>query len=40
MTSTDADPLRHIIVINRGASSQLKVVKPYLMHKGIMGADH
>jgi rod shape-determining protein MreC len=34
---TDADPLRHIIVINRGASSQLKVGQTVLDDKGIMG---
>ena len=34
---TDADPLRHIIVVNRGASSQLKVGQTGLDDKGIMG---
>lgn len=34
---TDADPLRHIIVINRGANSQLKVGQTVLDDKGIMG---
>jgi rod shape-determining protein MreC len=34
---TDADPLRHIIVVNRGANSQLKVGQTVLDDKGIMG---
>ncbi|WP_445116286.1 rod shape-determining protein MreC [Acinetobacter sp. WZC-1] len=34
---TDADPLRHIIVINRGSSSHLKVGQTVLDDKGIMG---
>lgn len=34
---TDADPLRHIIVINRGTSSQLKVGQTVLDDHGIMG---
>ncbi len=34
---TDADPLRHIIVINRGSSSELKVGQTVLDDKGIMG---
>lgn len=34
---TDADPLRHIIVINRGQNSQLKVGQTVLDDKGIMG---
>ena len=34
---TDADPLRHIIVVNRGASNNLKVGQTVLDDKGIMG---
>ncbi len=34
---TDADPLRHIIIINRGAANQLKVGQTVLDDKGIMG---
>ena len=34
---TDADPLRHIIIINRGSSSQLRVGQTVLDDKGIMG---
>jgi rod shape-determining protein MreC len=34
---TDADPLRHIIVINRGTANQLKVGQIVLDDKGIMG---
>ena len=34
---TDADPLRHIIVINRGATSDIKVGQTVLDDKGIMG---
>ena len=34
---TDADPLRHIIIINRGASNQLKTGQTVLDDKGIMG---
>ncbi len=34
---TDADPLRHIIVINRGSNSQLRVGQTVLDDKGIMG---
>ncbi|MEN8282025.1 rod shape-determining protein MreC [Acinetobacter gerneri] len=34
---TDPDPLRHIIVINRGATSHLKVGQTVLDDKGIMG---
>lgn len=34
---TDADPLRHIIVINRGASNNLRVGQTVLDDKGIMG---
>ena len=34
---TDVDPLRHIIVINRGSSNQLKVGQTVLDDKGIMG---
>lgn len=34
---TDADPLRHIIVINRGTSSHLNVGQTVLDDKGIMG---
>ena len=34
---TDADPLRHIIVINRGSTSQLKVGQTVLDDKGILG---
>ena len=34
---TDADPLRHIIIINRGAVDQLKVGQTVLDDKGIMG---
>ena len=34
---TDADPLRHIIVINRGSQNQLKVGQTVLDDKGIMG---
>jgi rod shape-determining protein MreC len=34
---TDADPLRHIIVINRGSMNQLKVGQTVLDDKGIVG---
>ena len=34
---TDADPLRHIIVINRGSNNELKVGQTVLDDKGIMG---
>ncbi len=34
---TDADPLRHIIIINRGAVDHLKVGQTVLDDKGIMG---
>ena len=34
---TDADPLRHIIVINRGSKNELKVGQTVLDDKGIMG---
>ncbi|AOA57598.1 rod shape-determining protein MreC [Acinetobacter larvae] len=34
---TDANPLRHIIVINRGATSQIKVGQTVLDDQGIMG---
>ncbi|ENU31246.1 rod shape-determining protein MreC [Acinetobacter sp. NIPH 1852] len=34
---TDADPLRHIIIINRGALDQLKIGQTVLDDKGIMG---
>ena len=34
---TDADPLRHIIVINRGSINQLKVGQTVLDDKGIIG---
>jgi rod shape-determining protein MreC len=34
---TDADPLRHIIIINRGAASQLRVGQTVLDDKGVMG---
>ena len=34
---TDADPLRHIIIINRGAANQLKVGQTVLDDQGIMG---
>ncbi|WOE32802.1 MULTISPECIES: rod shape-determining protein MreC [unclassified Acinetobacter] len=34
---TDPDPLRHIIVINRGALNQLKVGQTVLDDKGIVG---
>ncbi|MBJ9986277.1 rod shape-determining protein MreC [Acinetobacter sp. S40] len=34
---TDADPLRHIIIINRGATNQIKVGQTVLDDKGIMG---
>ncbi|KGT47628.1 MULTISPECIES: rod shape-determining protein MreC [Acinetobacter] len=34
---TDPDPLRHIIVINRGSNSQLRVGQTVLDDKGIMG---
>ncbi|QER38822.1 rod shape-determining protein MreC [Acinetobacter suaedae] len=34
---TDADPLRHIIIINRGSADQLKVGQTVLDDKGIMG---
>ena len=34
---TDADPLRHIIVINRGSTSQLKVGQTVLDDQGILG---
>ncbi|MCH7336676.1 rod shape-determining protein MreC [Acinetobacter sp. NIPH 2699] len=34
---TDADPLRHIIIINRGALDHLKVGQTVLDDKGIMG---
>ncbi|MVU11731.1 rod shape-determining protein MreC [Acinetobacter baumannii] len=34
---TDADPLRHIIIINRGAMDHLKVGQTVLDGKGIMG---
>lgn len=34
---TDADPLRHIIVINRGATSDIKVGQTVLDDQGIMG---
>ncbi|EOG9629321.1 rod shape-determining protein MreC [Acinetobacter baumannii] len=34
---TDADPLRHIIIINRGAMDHLKVGQTVLDDKGIMG---
>ena len=34
---TDADPLRHIIIINRGSVNQIKVGQTVLDDKGIMG---
>lgn len=34
---TDADPLRHIIVINRGPNNKLKVGQTVLDDMGIMG---
>ena len=34
---TDADPLRHIIIVNRGAACQLRVGQTVLDDKGIMG---
>lgn len=34
---TDADPLRHIIIINRGSVDHLKVGQTILDDKGIMG---
>ena len=34
---TDADPLRHIIVINRGSNSHLRIGQTVLDDKGIMG---
>ncbi|WP_180053690.1 rod shape-determining protein MreC [Acinetobacter sp. YH12236] len=34
---TDADPLRHIIVINRGSNNKLKVGQTVLDDMGIMG---
>lgn len=34
---TDADPLRHIIIINRGALDHLKIGQTVLDDKGIMG---
>lgn len=34
---TDADPLRHIIIINRGSANQIKVGQTVLDDKGIMG---
>lgn len=34
---TDADPLRHIIIINRGSADQLKIGQTVLDDKGIMG---
>ncbi|NAR51461.1 MULTISPECIES: rod shape-determining protein MreC [Acinetobacter] len=34
---TDADPLRHIIIINRGSSDQLKIGQTVLDDQGIMG---
>ncbi|EPG8112942.1 rod shape-determining protein MreC [Acinetobacter baumannii] len=34
---TDVDPLRHIIIINRGAMDHLKVGQTVLDDKGIMG---
>ena len=34
---TDADPLRHIIIINRGETNQIKVGQTVLDDKGIMG---
>lgn len=34
---TDADPLRHIIVINRGSTSHLSVGQTVLDDRGIMG---
>ena len=34
---TDADPLRHIIIINRGSVDHLKVGQTVLDDKGIMG---
>ncbi|HBN3178188.1 TPA: rod shape-determining protein MreC [Acinetobacter baumannii] len=34
---TDTDPLRHIIIINRGAMDHLKVGQTVLDDKGIMG---
>lgn len=34
---TDADPLRHVIIINRGASNNLKVGLTVLDDNGIMG---
>ena len=34
---TDADPLRHIIIVNRGASNHLRVGQTVLDDKGIMG---
>jgi rod shape-determining protein MreC len=34
---TDADPLRHIIIINRGSANHLKVGQTVLDDKGIMG---
>lgn len=37
MIGTDADPLRHIIVINRGSNNKLKVGQTVLDDMGIMG---
>lgn len=34
---TDADPLRHIIIINRGSANQVEVGQTVLDDKGIMG---
>ena len=34
---TDADPLRHIIIVNRGSENQLRVGQTVLDDKGIMG---
>jgi len=34
---TDADPLRHIIIINRGSADQLKIGQTVLDDQGIMG---
>ncbi|MCU4531608.1 rod shape-determining protein MreC [Acinetobacter sp. P1(2023)] len=34
---TDADPLRHIIIINRGSMDHIKVGQTVLDNKGIMG---
>lgn len=34
---TDADPLRNIIIINRGSANQIKVGQTVLDDKGIMG---